>query len=156
LSGIDPHALSILIRWLHVAAMAVALGGAALVTALVFDRQRGVGGGGALLEAAERYEWFFWAALGVLAMSGIGNVAALGSGLPTAGTGWGATFVLKLLGVVALALLSVPRTLVVVQLRALDSGSIAAAFTRTLQWLYAGTVAGLAAILAFAVWLAHG
>ena len=146
----DAPSFSVAIRWLHVAAMAVAFGGAVLVTAVVASRPRP-----ALdiaLQVARTYEGAFWAAAGILVMTGIGNAAAFGRDLPSAESAWGAAFVAKLVGVGVLVVLSVPRTLVVVQLGGGDGRAAGAVLGR----LYIATAAVLVAILGIAVWLAHG
>lgn len=68
--AIDAHALHLFLRWSHVAAMATALGGALLVTAVVWRRDRH-----GSLAVAVAYERLFWAAAGVLVMTGVGNLA---------------------------------------------------------------------------------
>ena len=147
---IDPHALHVAIRWLHVAAMATAFGGAISVLALA-TRPAG-SSASAIVAVAVRYEWMFWAAAGVLAMTGIGNLAAFGIGLPAPSTSWGATLLLKLGSVLALVFVSLPRTLVVARFSA-SSGVRA---KTTLRNVYAMTTVAFAVILALAVWLAHG
>jgi len=150
---LDPHVLHVAIRWLHVAAMATAFGGATTVLAL--STRPGVDSGGAVVSVALRYEWLFWAAAGVLAMTGIGNLAAFGAGLLGPATNWGATLVLKLGSVLALVVLSLPRTLAVARISAL-SGPSASGSIRTIRNLYGATTGAFAVILALAVWLAHG
>ena len=141
--ALDHHALAIAIRWLHVAAMAMAFGGALLVAWLAFrepaDR---------VVAVAVRYEQAFWLAAGVLVMTGVGNLGAFGTDLPLPGTGWGATFTMKLFLVAFVVVGSLPRTLAV----ALPGVPRAA----TLRAFYAGTALGLAAIAGLAVALAHG
>ena len=106
----------------------------------------------AVIGVAVRYEWTFWAAAGVLAMTGIGNLAAFGPALLGPATSWGGTFLLKFGSVLALVVLSLPRTLAVARISfARSVGSIA-----TLRNLYGGTTAAFAVILALAIWLAHG
>ena len=68
---LDPNALHVAIRWLHVAAMATAFGGA--ITVLALSARPGVDSATAVIAVAARYEWLFWGAAGVLAMTGIGN-----------------------------------------------------------------------------------
>lgn len=140
---LDHHTIAIAVRWLHVAAMAMALGGALLVAWLAFrepaDR---------VVAVALRYEQAFWLAAGVLVLTGVGNLGAFGTGLPQPGTGWAATFMWKLVLVAAIVLGSLPRTIAV----ALSGVPVAAA----LRWMYAGTAAGLVAIAGLAVLLAHG
>ena len=149
----DVHAFTIAVRWLHVASMAVALGGAGLLSTFAWgaedgDRRR------VLLTLASRYEFLFWGALGLLAMSGVGNIAAFGTGLPAPNSAWGAILTIKLGLVIAIATLSVPRTLIV----SLLSSSTSVTAERALAALrssYMLTTIGLAIVLALAVWLAH-
>ena len=133
--------------------MATAFGGA--VTVLALSTRPGPESAGAALAVAIRYEWMFWAAAGVLAMTGIGNLAAFGAALLGPATNWGATLVLKLGSVLTLILLSLPRTLAVVRIGA-SSGSDLRASLVVLRNLYGATTAAFAVILGLAVWLAHG
>lgn len=141
----DNQSLSLAIRWLHVTAMAVAFGGALLVTWLAWrlpaDR---------ILDIAIRYEQLFWAAAGVLVLSGVGNLGAFGLALPAPSTAWGATLTLKLSLVTLLILFSLPRSLAVARLMATGAGA-----TSRLRVLYAATVGLLAVIAGLAELLAH-
>ncbi|MEK6208665.1 MAG: CopD family protein [Chloroflexota bacterium] len=150
---LDPNVLHVAIRWLHVAAMATAFGGA--VSVLALSTRPGVDSAGAVVAVAIRYEWIFWAAAGVLAMTGIGNLAAFGAALLGPATDWGATLLLKLGSVLALVILSLPRTLAVARMSASIGGNAHGSVT-TLRNLYAATTAAFAVILALAIWLAHG
>jgi len=149
---LDPNVLHVAIRWLHVAAMATAFGGA--ITVLALSARPAPDSANAVLSVAIRYEWMFWAAAGVLAMTGIGNLAAFGAALLGPATNWGATLVLKLGSVLTLVVLSLPRTLAVVRMS--SPGGNALASVTTVRNLYGATTAALATILAFAIWLAHG
>ena len=150
---LDPHLLHVAIRWVHVAAMATAFGGAVSVLALAI--RPGSLAAGAVVGVALRYEWIFWAAAGVLAMTGIGNLAAFGADLSGPSTPWGATLVLKLGSVLALVVFSLPRTLAVARLSG-STGAIATVVVTRLRNLYAATTGAFAVILGLAVWLAHG
>ncbi len=133
--------------------MAIAFGGAGLMTLLALTRP-GLGAP-ELLRVATVYERAFWAAAGVLVMTGVGNLGAFGAQLPGRDSAWGVTLLAKLALVVALTLLSLPRTLVVAQVAAIaDGGSVRTA--PLLARLYLATLGALVAILAFAVWLSHG
>src|SRR2546430_3722906 len=147
---LDPNVLHVAIRWLHVAAMATALGGA--ITVLALSTRPSADSANAVLSVAIRYEWMFWAAAGVLAMTGIGNLAAFGAALLGPGTDWGATLLLKLGSVLALIFLSLPRTLAIARMNASSGGGAITA----LRNLYAMTTTAFAAILGLAVLLAHG
>jgi uncharacterized membrane protein len=143
------HALSLIVRWAHVAGMAAILGGGLLVWWL--SVRPSARKGDLVVEIAERYEWIFWAAIGVQVMTGVGNLGAFGQALPPSTSGWGAKLIVKLVAVLALAVLSLPRTLAVVAI---------AGDTRPrpglLSALYGGTTASVVGIAALAVWLAHG
>ena len=97
----------------------------------------------------------YWLAAGVLAMTGIGNLAAFGSGLPVSRTDWGMTFVLKLGFVIVLIVLSLPRTLAIARLRQ-RSRPLTAVLQGRFRAMYGGTSAAFAVALGLAVWLAHG
>jgi hypothetical protein len=149
---LDPNALHVAIRWLHVAAMATAFGGS--ITVLALSTRPGVDTAIAVVAVAVRYEWLFWAAAGVLAMTGIGNLAAFGAALRGPPTDWGQTLMFKLGLVLVLVVVSLPRTLAVARMSAsVPIGSDAVVAVRN---LYGATTATFAVILALAVWLAHG
>jgi putative copper export protein len=150
---LDPQALHLAVRWLHVAAMATAFGGALTVFAL--SARPAADDANAVAAVALRYEWVFWAAAGVLVMTGIGNLAAFGVGLSGPSTNWGVTLLVKLGSVLALIVLSLPRTLAVARLGG-SAGPITSGAVVRLRNLYGATAGAFAAILALAVWLAHG
>jgi putative copper export protein len=150
---LDPNVVHVAIRWLHVAAMATAFGGA--LTVLALSIRPTVDSASAVIAVAIRYEWIFWAAAGVLAMTGIGNLAAFGTALLGPATDWGETLLLKLGSVLALVVLSLPRTLAVARISA-SSGPIGQSSVTTLRNLYAATTGAFAVILGLAIWLAHG
>ena len=143
------HALSLFVRWAHVAGMAAILGGALLVWWLGVRRNRA--STATVIEVAERYEWIFWAAIGLQVMTGVGNLGAFGEGLPSSASSWGTKLIVKLVAVLALAVLSLPRTLAVV---AMAGGKQPRA--GLLSAFYGGTAAYVVGIAGLAVWLAHG
>ncbi|MEA2633739.1 MAG: hypothetical protein QOH92_506 [Chloroflexota bacterium] len=129
--------------------MAAILGGALLVWWLGV-RRKGANAG-VVLDVAERYEWIFWAAIGLQAMTGVGNLGAFGDALPASASGWGTKLIVKLVAVLALAVLSVPRTLAVVAM-----GGTKRPQPDLLSALYGGTAIFVIGIAGLAVWLAHG
>jgi hypothetical protein len=143
--SMDHQSLALAVRYVHVAAMAAVFGGALLVAWLAWrlpaDR---------VSDVALRYEQVFWLAMGVLVMTGVGNLGAFGIALPAPGTGWGRTFIAKLALIALLLLVSLPRSLAV-----LRAGSIPAAGAR-LRSIYTTTAGVLAGIVALALGLAHG
>ncbi len=147
--ALDPHALTLFVRWSHVAAMATALGGALLVAALVFSRRDERGS----LAVALAYERLFWAAAGVLVMTGVGNLGAFGRALPAPATEWGTALVVKLVAVAALLAVSLPRSLAVLRLE--RSSAEGAAVGDALRGVYGISLGLLAVIVFVAEVLAH-
>ncbi|MEX2228495.1 MAG: CopD family protein [Dehalococcoidia bacterium] len=141
-------------RWLHVLAATVIVGGAALCWALAVRGRSAElpGQASALGFAAERYEWAFWIALGVIVATGVGNLGAYGEALPGPGTAWGRALALKLGGVTLLIVGSVVRTVAVVRAASEEDGMSFA----TMRHLYAATVLVAAGVVGLAEYLAHG
>ena len=158
MSTFDHHFLSLVIRWLHVGAMAAALGGALLLLLLAADAQHEheAGHDGFLLRTAEAYEWLFWAAVGLLVATSVGNLGTLGDDLPESTTVWGRKLLVKLLGLLALLVLSLLRTGVVARLTTARTLILSDGGYAALGALYAGTALLLLTVLALAVSLAHG
>jgi hypothetical protein len=136
--------LTLAIRWLHVAAMAVAFGGSFLVAWLSWRAADHV------IETAVRYEQVFWAAAGVLVMTGLGNLGAFGVSLLEPSTSWGTTLIVKLWLVAALIVVSLPRSLAVLVL-----ASQARTRPVDLRPVYTVTTSIFAAIVALAIVLAN-
>ncbi|WP_336328968.1 MULTISPECIES: CopD family protein [unclassified Haloarcula] len=138
------------IRTLHVLAMAALVGG----TTLLWYSYRS--GAIASLAPARQFEWLFWAGVGVLVFTGVGNLGTLGP--PGPGTDWGRTLLVKLVVVVALVVGSVVRTLLLVQAsdREATSGDLSPTLLRTLSRAYGVTAAVLLGIVVLAEVLAHG
>ena len=124
--------------------MAVAFGGAFLVAWLAWRTRDNV------IETAVRYEQVFWAAAGVLVMTGIGNLGAFGVSLLEPSTGWGTTLIVKLWLVAALIVVSLPRSLAVVL------ASQARTRPVDLRPVYTVTTSIFAVIVALAIVLANG
>jgi putative copper export protein len=146
------------VRLLHVLAMALAVGGAVAVWWLA---RRSVVGESAVetdaaVEIAGVYEAGFWAAAGLLVMTGVGNLGSLAPAVPPAETYWGTVFAVKLLLVVGLLAFSLVRTLAVVRCRKMEFATATSAPTRTLRVGYGATAVSLALLVALAEVLAHG
>lgn len=148
-AGTDLH---LLVRSLHVLAVTVLLGGAVFAWIVLhrFDRPRQAS---AAREVATAYEWLFWGAVGVLVMTGVGNLGALAPTLPDGATAWGRTLALKLALALAFVLGSVVRTLAVAGWSRHPSARSVPEGIRT---SYAATTATLVVLLALAEVLAHG
>jgi hypothetical protein len=163
--------LTILVRSAHTAGMALMLGGAALLWAVTTWDHTPVARSPNRLPGLAAYERLFWLALGLQVMTGIGNLGALGLDLPGPGTPWGGRLLLKLLAVLAFALFSLVRTLVIARLGSAAGAAAASslpgspggaaggphplAAARLLPALYGLTTLSLAAIMVLAVALAH-
>jgi putative copper export protein len=146
------------VRLLHVLAMALAVGGA--VSVWWFARRSGVGESAvapdAAVEIAGVYEAGFWAAAGLLVMTGVGNLGSLAPAVPPVGTDWGTVFVVKLLLVIGLLASSLVRTLTVVRCRRMAFSTSASAPIRPLRVGYGATAVSLALLVTLAEVLAHG
>jgi hypothetical protein len=129
--------------------MAAILGGALLVWWLGV-RRNGTNAG-IVVDVAERYEWIFWAAIGLQVMTGVGNLGAFGQALPPPESNWGTRLIVKLVAVLALAVLSLPRTLAVVAMAGDERPRVG-----LLSAFYGGTTVYVVGIAGLAVWLAHG
>jgi uncharacterized membrane protein len=147
--------LHLVVRWAHLVAAGLLIGGASLVWWLAVRPPATDDSPGAAvsIEVAERYEWLSWGALAVLVMTGVASLGGLGGGIPSPGTGWGAAFGAKLLLVVALLAGSALRTMVLVRWRT-DRDALPG--RATFRNLYAGTAIGGAAVFALGAALAHG
>lgn len=148
-----PLALSSLaVRWAHVVGMALALGGAGFVWLLLRETDGDTALSSTTLAAAAAYERLFWAAMGLLVMTGVGNLGSLAPGIP--GGEWSATLMAKLLLVVAVVFGSLVRSLLVVEARRDDGSATVAA--DSLRRSYAATTLALGAVVVLAEVLAHG
>ena len=148
--------MDVLLRAAHIGSAAVLVGGAALVWALTAGRASTGQETRSLALVAQRSEWLFWGALGVLVATGVGNLAQFGEGLPDPATPWGRRLTLKLLLVLVLAAVSVARALYVVRLVDAASALEGDSQRRALRNVYALTALLAVAVLALATWLAHG
>jgi uncharacterized membrane protein len=149
---------SLAVRWLHVLAATVAVGGSVLTWALlrVESDDDGDGDSGpaigseSALAVARGYEWLFWAAVGTLAMTGVGNLGAFAPTLP--GGRWRTTLDAKLALLVVVLVGSAVRIRLLSRVRREPS----AVTTRVLRRVYGATAVGLVVLLTLAEVLAHG
>ena len=141
-----PELVSLAIRTLHVLTMAALVGG---TLAVWYGYRTGAITG---LELARRYEWAFWAALGVVVVTGVGNLGALGA--PGPATDWGRILLVKLAVVLAVVVGSAVRTMAVV--RAGDAGVRDSTSGVLARRIYGVTTAALLAVVVLAEVLAHG
>jgi hypothetical protein len=145
--------LSFLIRSVHLASVSYLVGASVLLILVLLVAQReGLLTSRSLLEVLRAYEWGFWAALGAAAMTGIGNLGALGDSLPPPNTEWGRELTLKLGLVVVFLTISLVRT---VSLTLIGPPGAVPESLATVRRLYAATAITGASIMAVAVALAH-
>jgi uncharacterized membrane protein len=150
--------ISFLNRWIHVAAMAVIFGGSILMWAAARRYRSGsedLPGSDALLLLSRQYEWLFWGGLGLLALTGIGNLGNFGANLPDPISAWGGRLLAKLTLVLLLALFSAIRTWVVAGLGAGAEDPPSSKTASLLQNFYGGTSLFIVVILVLAVSLSH-
>lgn len=148
--------LGLFVRWLHVLGMALLLGGAVLTWGYLrcFAPPPNSRRHQSALEIAQAYEWVFWGAIGVLVMTGIGNLGALAPHLPSPQTRWGAVLTSKLLALIVFLVLSAVRLFVLHEQR-IKTG-LTERDQRVLQYLYGLTAGYVMVLLALAEVLAHG
>jgi uncharacterized membrane protein len=159
--------LTLPLRTLHVLGAGVLIGAAATLWYAFRPVAEGEVVTGHSIRLARAYEWTFWAIIAVLIVSGIGNVAAYGRGIPGPASEWGLVLAVKLIGVVGLLVLSVVRSLLVDRatsqgaagVESSDRGSEAdrdAILAHRLRGIYALTGLYVAGIVVLAEVLAHG
>ncbi|HEX6305124.1 MAG TPA: hypothetical protein VFZ76_13100 [Anaerolineales bacterium] len=158
--GLDSHALITFVnRWVHVASMAVIFGGSFLMWAAARRYRSGeeyLSGSKGLLWLSTQYEWFFWGGLGLLALTGVGNIGNFGASLPGTNSAWGSRLLAKLIVGLVLALFSSVRTWVIAWLNRREEDLAISRTASLIQNLYAGTTLVIIAILVLAVSLSHG
>jgi len=143
--------LHVAVRTLHVLGMAVLLGGAGALW-YAARRDSRSGDNDALGSLASGYEWAFWGALGVMVVTGVGNLGALGAPRPE--TRWGSILLVKLALVAVFVLGSLVRTVVVAQM---DAGARSQPETAPFyRRAYGATTGALLVLVVLAEVLAHG
>lgn len=155
---LDQHFLSFWIRSIHVLSMACLLGGAVLLTILVWDAMRPEKSAhnAWLVIAAQRYEWLFWLAIGVQIITGIGNLGSFGAGLPPPDSAWGLKLTIKLLAVALFIPISLVRTIVVARLYNPQHATLSMPVVTAFKSAWGFTSVFLGAIVLLAEALAHG
>ncbi|AHZ21401.1 hypothetical protein E6P09_10690 [Haloferax mediterranei ATCC 33500] len=146
-------ASSLLVRFVHVSGMALIFGGAVFVWAALrtSDRSTERLADGGRRSLATTYEWAFWGTMGLLLVTGVGNLGTLGPPGPT--TRWGTVLTVKLAAVIVFVLGSFVRTLVVLRLR---GERPSASQSELLSKSYGATAGVVLVLVALAEVLAHG
>jgi len=132
-----------LVRWLHLLAMAVAVGGGALAWATSRTADAAT-----TRAVAHAYEPAFWLALSVLVATGVGNLGALAPAIPRGA--WSTALLGKLALVLVVLVGSAVRTAMV------WAAEPRADATAPLARSYAFTTAALVAVVGLGTVLAHG
>lgn len=148
--------LGLIIRWLHVLGMALVLGGAVLIWGYLryFAQPMNSRREQSALEIAQAYEWVFWGAIGVLVMTGVGNLGALAPAIPPPETQWGLILTIKLLAVLVFLVLSAVRLFVLQEHRI--KANQTEGDRRVLEFGYGLTAVYAIGILVLAEVLVHG
>jgi uncharacterized membrane protein len=146
-------ATSLAVRWLHVLAATVAVGGS-ILTWVLLRIDLGAPGApderGVIVTVARAYEWLFWASVGTLVVTGVGNLGAFAPTLP--GGRWRLTLDAKLGLFVVVLVGSAIRLRLLARLPSSPDPTA----RRTLRRAYGATAVGLVALLTLAAVLAHG
>lgn len=140
-----PGQIALFIRFTHLVGMVLLLGGASY---LWLDLRRD----GDSDSLATEYEWAFWGTMGLMLVTGVGNLGSLGPPPPT--TQWGTILTLKLAIVGVFVVGSFLRTVLVLQSG--DGGRSTGVTRESLRLGYGLTAASLLLIVALAEVLAHG
>lgn len=140
------NALHLLVRTVHVLGMVTLVGGAAGAWYALRSAPH------ARDPALVRFECVFWGAMGVVLVTGVGNLGALGA--PGPGTRWGALLTVKLSVVLLVVVGSMLRTLAV--LRADRETLRSPGYRRRMAGSYAATTGAFLLVVVLAEVLAHG
>jgi putative copper export protein len=145
--------MAFLVRWLHVSSASFLLGGALLLFILFQVSKRRGADRQTMLDLMQAYEWASWGAIGLIVMTGVGNLGHFGAGLPARDSDWGRDFTLKLALVGFFLAFSAVRSLSVVLVQTQPEPS--RRLPPALQGMYGATALFIVAILGVAVALAH-
>ncbi len=145
--------MAFLVRWVHVTAVSFLFGGTLLLFILFLVLRRRNADRRTLLDLMQAYEWASWGAIGLVVMTGVGNLGHFGDSLPDRDSEWGHQFTLKL-GLVGVFLaFSAVRSLSVALLQLQPQSQ--RPLSPVLQGMYGATALLVAAIVGVAVALAH-
>jgi hypothetical protein len=142
------------VRYLHVASVALLVGGALVMCGLCIvlagDAESSV-----LPRITALYEWLFWSVIGVTVVTGVSNLGLKGEGLMPAASSWGRALTVKLSLAIVMLCLALLRSDVVIRLRGEGAGA-PARVRHVLASLYGVTVVLFLAVLWLGLGLAHG
>ncbi len=148
--------MAFLVRGIHVGSVTFVLGGALLLVLVFYLNRSGpLTSTDVLLKLMEAYEHGFWAAMGLIVATGVGNVAHFGDGLPGTESTWGARFFLKLVLVGVLLAISAVRVLALYLVTSTPPEHRGRARLANLQGLYSATAVIATGAGALAIAMAH-
>ena len=147
--------MAFFVRTIHVGSVSFILGGAILLLIVFYlHRTAPPASSEILVRLMQAYEYGFWAALGLIVATGVGNVAHFGEGLPGADSQWGRQFTLKLALVGVLLLVSCVRILALYLLSNASPQQRPASLSQ-IKGLYGGTAVLIIGAFGLAVSMAH-
>ena len=147
--------MAFLVRGIHVGSVTFILGGAILLILVFYlNRSTPIGPTDVMLKLMQAYEYGFWAAMGLIVATGIGNVAHFGDGLPGLSSEWGQRFTVKLALVGVLLLVSSVRVLAL-YLVSSTPAELRPSRVANLEGLYGATAVIAAGAMGLAIAMAH-
>lgn len=148
--------MAFLVRSIHVGSVTFILGGALLLVLVFYLNRSGpLSSSAVLLKLMEAYEYGFWAAMGLIVATGVGNVAHFGDGLPGLESTWGLRFSLKLALVGVLLALSAVRVLALYLVSSTPPEHRTGVAISRLQGLYGASAIVVAGAGGLAIAMAH-
>ena len=141
------------VRWIHVTSVAFLFGGALLLFIVFLITKRRTEARRTLLDLMQAYEMGSWAAVGLVVMTGVGNLGHFGEAIPGPTSQWGRELTLKMALALVFLVFSAVRSVSVAMLRAEPEPP--RAVPSGVQGMYAATVLFVVALVGVAVALAH-
>ena len=153
----DAAHIALIIRFVHVISAGILIGGSTLVWVVAWKfPKKDATSLRSFITTAEQYEWIFWSTLGLLVMTGVGNLGSFGTHVPEHATRWGNTLSLKFIGAIFLLSISLVRTLLISQVMAAKNRQLTPTGVGILRQFYAGTTILITLLILLALSLAHG
>src|SRR5688572_19856931 len=147
--------MAFLVRSIHVGSVSFILGGAILLLIVFYlHRTAPLSSSDVVLKLMQAYEYGFWAAMGLIVATGVGNLAHFGEGLPDPESDWGRQFTLKLALAGVLLLVSSVRVLALYLVSSTPAEQRPPRLA-TLEGLYGGTAVLAVGAFGLAVSMAH-
>lgn len=152
----DSAHIALIIRFVHVISAGILIGGSTLVWVVARKFPKDAMSLRSFITTVEQYEWIFWGTIGLLVMTGVGNLGSFGTHVPEHATRWGHTLSFKFIGTICLLLISLVRTLLICQVMAAKNRQLTPTGVGILRQFYAGTTILTTLLILLALSLAHG